>query len=55
MHTVKCVSDMQYLVPQDVSGKVLFTMSIRVTVSRPSVGYDSSLIGQNTIQHICIT
>ena len=51
---VECVSDMQYSYTPHVSGETFIFHTVYSCV-RPSVGYDSSLRGVNTIQYVSST
>ena len=51
---VECVSDMQYSYTPHVSGETFISHTVCSCV-RPSVGYDSSLRGANTIQYVSST
>ena len=51
---VECVSDMQYSYTPQVSGETFISHMVYSCV-RPSVGYDSSLRGANTIQYVSTT
>ena len=49
---VECVSDTQYSNTPHVSGETFISHTFYSCVRRPSVGYDSSLRGANTIQYV---
>ena len=51
---VECVSDMQYSYTPHGSGETFISHTVYSCV-RPSVGYDSSLRGANTIQYVSST